>query len=144
MPDVGLVDAAIVEILANDAALAALCPDGVWWGLRRQEGGTAFVIVTLFDTPAKFRGLQNVTLYERSIYLVRATVLSKSRTQAREAAARIDVLLDGTVPDLSSAGHVAMDLQRIDRLALLESDANNQEVWHHSGGQYELMHYALP
>jgi hypothetical protein len=37
-----------------------------------------------------------------------------------------------------------MDLQRIDRLALLESDANNQEVWHHSGGQYELMHYALP
>lgn len=141
MPDIGLVDAAILELLANDSALAALCPDGVWWGLRRPEGGSAFVIVTLFDAPAAMRGLGDVLLFERSIYLVRATVLSKSRTPARQAAARIDALLQGVGPDLSAAGHTAMDLHRVDRVAYLEDDPINAAIWQHAGGQYELMHY---
>jgi len=139
--DVGLVDAAIVERLANDAALSALCPDGVWWGLRRPEGGAAFVIVMLFDAPSPFRGLHNATLYQRSIYLVRATILSTSRTPARQAAARIHELLHNALPDLSAAGHTAMDMQFVDRIAYLEDDPTNSAVWQHSGGQYELMHY---
>lgn len=142
MPDVGLVDAVIVSILANDPELAALCPDGVWWGLRRPEEGTAFVIVTLFDSPAALPGLQDVTLYERSVYLVRATVLGTARANARQAAARIDALLDHRLPNLSAAGHVAMNCKRVDRVAFLEDDPTNKAVWHHAGGQYELMHYA--
>jgi hypothetical protein len=130
-----------MELLANDAELTALCPDGVWWGLRRPEGGKAFVIVTLFDAPAPFRGLLDVTLYERSIYLVRATVYGTLRAQARQAAARIHALLDGALPDLAPAGHIAMDLHRVDRLAYVEDDPANKAVWQHCGGQYELMHY---
>ena len=141
MADAGLVDAAVVELLANDSQLAALCPDGVWWGVRRPEGGTAFVIVMLFDAPDPFRGLADATLYERSIYLVRATVQGTVRTPARQAAARIHDLLHGALPDLSAAGHTAMDCHRVDRIAYVEDDATNKAIWQHCGGQYELMHY---
>ena len=141
MPDVGLVDAAMVELLANDAALTALCPDGVWWGLRRPEGGRRFVIITLFDAPPPFDGLADATLYERSIYLVRATVFGTNKAPVRQAAARIDALLNKTVPDLSAAAHTAMHCKRVDRIAYVEDDPTNAVIWQHAGGQYELMHY---
>jgi len=142
MADTGLVDAALMELLANDAALGALCPGGVYWGIRPppDEGLTAFVIVMLFDHNEE-PGLSGITLYERTTYLVKAVIMAKSRTPTRQAAARIHELLQGVILDLTPAGYVAMDLHRVDRVAYPELDPANKAVWHHGGGQYELMHY---
>lgn len=144
MADAGLVDAAIMEVLANDAALRALCPDGVFWG-RAPQGSTAFVIAALFDhteTPA----LANDTLYERTVYLLKAVVQDSSKTPSRTAAARIHALLHGVGEelDLAAAGYVAMACRRIERVAYPEIDPVNSATWHHAGGQYELLSYPAP
>lgn len=144
MADSGLVDAAVIEILANDATLAALCPDGVYWGLRPAQAPAprSFVIVALFDHREEpgFGG----TLYERTTYLVKAVVLATSKTPARQAAARIDALLIGAILDLAPAGYTAMDCRRVDRIAYPELDLANKATWFHHGGQYELMSYPNP
>ena len=139
MADIGLVANLLMETLANDAELTALCPGGVYWNLRRPEGGTAFVIVATFDhteTP----GLGG-TLYERTTYLVRSSILSTTRTPSRQAAARIQTLLHGALLDLTPAGYAAMDLRRTEVIDFLVSDPADHGVWYHSGGHYELMHY---
>jgi hypothetical protein len=142
MADSGLVDAAVMEVLANDSALAALCPDGVYWGIR--PGGSpapgAFVIVALFDHREQ-PALAGDTLYERTNYLVKAVVFGTSKTPARQAAARIHELLHGAVLDLAPAGYTAMDMRRLDRVAYLEIDQMNKAPWHHHGGQYEVWSY---
>ena len=145
MADSGLVDAAVMELLANDATLSALCPDGVYWNIRPPRvppnpPASAFVIVALFDHIEQ-PGLGGITLWERTTYLVISRILAQSRTQARQAAARIQALLHGALPDLTAAGYTAMDFRRIDRVTLTEVDPINSATWHHFGGRYELMHY---
>jgi hypothetical protein len=142
MPDAGLVDAAVMEVLANDAALAALCPDGVYWDIRPPglPAPTAFVIVSHFDHRAA-PGLNDVTLYENAVYWVVARIMSTSKVAARQAAARIDELLHGTILDLTAAGYVAMHCARIDRRADTDVDLVNKVTWQYHGGQYELMSY---
>jgi hypothetical protein len=100
------------------------------------------VIVALFDHREQ-PALAGETLYERTNYLVKAVVFATSKTPARQAAARIHVLLHGVILDLSAAGYEAMDLRRIDRVAYPEIDLVNKATWHHHGGQYELMSYPL-
>lgn len=142
MSDSGLVDAAVMEVLANDATLRALCPDGVFWG-RAPAGATAFVIAALFDhreAPA----LAGDTLYETTVYLVKAVILASSKTPSRTAAARIHALLHGVPLDLTAAGYVAMDVRRLERVAYHEIDPANSSTWHHSGGQYAVMSYPVP
>lgn len=142
MSDIGLVDAAVVEVLANDAALTALCPDGVFWDIRPSGAPApqAFVIVSHFDYRAE-PGLNDDTLYERMLYWVVARVLSTSKTPARLAAARIHELLDGAILDLTAAGYTAMACARVDRRAYTEVDPANKSTWHHHGAQYELWSY---
>jgi len=142
MADSGLVDAAVMELLANDAELSALCPDGVYWGVRNRQGGRAFVIVGLGDHTEK-QGLAGITLYERTVYTVRATIHTNSRAQPRQAAARIHALLHGALLDLTAAGYVAMNMRRVERIALPDADPANSALWYHTGGQYELVHYPL-
>jgi hypothetical protein len=142
MADAGLVDAAVVEVLANDAALMTLCPDGVYWDIR--PGGSpapgAFVIVSHFDYRRE-PGLGGTTLYEEMIYWVVARIAATSKVPARQAAARIDALLHGTLLDLSAAGYTAMDCARVERRAYTDVDPVNKTTWHHHGGQYALMSY---
>ena len=142
MADIGLVDAALVEVLTTDAALTALCPDGVYWDLRPSGAPApeAFVIVSHFDYRRE-PGLADDTLYERILYWVVARIRSTSRTPARQAAARIDALLNGAILDLTPAGYTAMACSRVDRRSYLESDPANQSTWHHHGGQYEVWGY---
>ena len=142
MADIGLVDAAVIEVLANDAALTALCPDGVYWDIRPSGSPApgAFVIVSHFDYRTE-PGLADTTLYERMLYWVVARIASTSKTPARQAAARIHELLHGTILDLTAAGYTAMALTRIDRRAYTEIDPANKATWHHHGAQYELFSY---
>lgn len=140
MADARLVDSALMTLLSGDAVLMTLCPDGVWWGVPPQ-GATKAVVVALIDHSER-PALGGATLYERSVYLVKAVLLMVDGATPQGAAARIHELLHGAVPDLSAAGYTAMDLRRIERLRLPpEIDAANKARWQHEGGQYELMSY---
>jgi hypothetical protein len=141
MSDAGLVDAVVMEVLANDATLTALCPDGVFWG-RAPAGATRFVITALFDHTER-PALARDTLYETTVYLVKAVILDSSKTPSRTAAARIHTLLHGVDLDLTAAGYVAMDCRRMERVAYPEIDPANAATWHHSGGQYALVSYPV-
>jgi hypothetical protein len=139
MSDAGLVDAAVMEVLANDAALTALCPGGVFYGVAPQRA-TAWVRVTLFDSSAA-PALAGDTLYEQFVYVITAVILDASKTPGRLAAARIHALLHGAVLDLSAAGYVAMTCRRERRVAYPEIDPVNAATWRHTGGQYVVMTY---
>ena len=139
MSDAGLVDAALIEVLANDAALTALCPDGVFWG-RAPAGALAFVITALVDHTER-PALAGDTLYEDTVYLVKAVVQASSKTPSRQAAARIQVLLHGVPLDLAAAGYVSMVCRRLERVAYVEIDPVNAATWQHAGGQYVVMSY---
>ena len=140
MADRSLVDAALLELLANDAALKVLCPDGVYWDLA-PHGARAFVVAALLDgseTPA----LDRQTLYERTVYLVKAVVLASGGTVTRDAAARIHQLLHQAELDLTAAGYAAMVLRRLEPVRFTEIDPVDKSArWQHRGGQYELWSY---
>jgi hypothetical protein len=140
MADPSYVDTALMMVLANDAALMALCPHGVWWGAPPQ-GATKSVIVALLDHSDR-PALDSKTLYERSVYLVKAVLLMVDGATPQGAAARIHELLHNAVLDLSGSGYEEMSLRRIERLRLPpEVDPLNKARWQHEGGQYELMAY---
>lgn len=141
MADAGLVDAAIVERLANDATLTALCPDGVYWDLQpaSSPAPSAFVIVSHFKYDMTL-GL-GMTLYVKMLYWVVARVHDSSKAQARQAAARIDALLHAADLDLATAGYTAMHCLRIDRRADGDRDQHDKSAWQYHGALYEVMCY---
>jgi hypothetical protein len=139
----GLVDAVLVEVLNSDPVLTALCPDGAWWQLG-PAGLRAFVTVSIADgteTPA----LDRDTLYERTIYVVKAVVAGAGNTTSEDAAQRIHELLHHAELDLSPAGYTAMVCRRIEPVNYTEIDpAEKSARWQHRGGQYELVSYPTP
>lgn len=138
MADASLVDSAVLNVLASDSALQALCPDGVYWDLA-PAGASAFVIVTLFDHDDT-GGIHDADLYERTIYQVKAVIEATGGTVARDAAARIHTLLHRAALDLTDAGYTAMVCQRTRRLRYTEQDPVEPAVrWQHRGGHYEVM-----
>ena len=140
MADRSLVDAALLERLANDAALRALCPDGAYWDLA-PAGARAFVLMALLDG-SEVPALQRETGYERTIYLAKAVVLTSGGTVTRDAAARIHELLHQVDLDLAAAGYVALICKRIEPIRYTEVDpAEPSARWQHRGGQYEVMAY---
>jgi hypothetical protein len=147
MADAGLVDAAVMARLANDATLAALCPDGVYWGAAppRQPPATAFVIVAQLHH-AQRPALDSATLYEQTLYLVKAVMLTPSAAPPRQAAQRIDALLHNADLDLAPAGYAAIACRRIERVHTPpEIDPLDISArWQHVGGQYELWSYPSP
>ena len=140
MADAGLVDSAVMSVLANDATLAGYCPNGVYYGVA-PPGSTAFVTVDLMDHVDR-PGLDSVTLLERGLYMVKAVLLTASATPARLAAARIHELLDHVTLDLASAGYVPMVCRRIERYRKVEVDPVDKSArWQHQGGTYEVSSY---
>jgi len=142
MADAGLVDKVVMDVLAADATLAALCPDGVFWALAapHQPTPTAYVIVALVDHSER-PALNGETLYERTIYLVKAVMLTPGGADPGGAALRIHELLHGVELDLSPAGYAAMLSRQLERVRYTELDALNKLRWQHVGGQYEVWSY---
>jgi hypothetical protein len=137
MADASLVDSAVIDVLASDATLIGLCPDGVYWDLA-PAGAQSFVIVSLADHDDT-GGLDSRDLYERTVYQVKAVVESSGGTVARDAAARIQTLLNRATLDLTDAGYTPMACRRIRRIRFTESDPVAPATrWQHRGGQYEL------
>lgn len=142
MPASAEVDTALVAKLAQDAALTALLPNGVYMD-EAPPGSTRFVIVSLadhHDVPV-FGG----RALESSLYLVKAVALSTAITpaNAKAAEARIDALLDPLPPlppaTLEIPGYTFSAMYREERLRKLEPDEKDPSLrWAHRGGWYRV------
>lgn len=132
--DASEVDAAVSSTLVNDATLAALMTDGVYFDVAA-HGLTKFVIVSLLAHEDAY--LFGGSAWERFVYLVKAVALSSTGADVKTAAARIHTLLqDGS---LSPTGYGLMRMQRLERVRYTEVDDDTDQRWQHRGGQYEVL-----
>ena len=134
MPDSAAIEAALIGKLLGDSALTALCPDGVYFGVAKQSS-ERFVLVDLLDhhDEAVFGG----RAIESGLYLVKAVLKGNAGTQAAQAAARIDVVLEDQ--PLAAAGFNWMSTAREERVRITEVDDLDPSIrWQHWGGHYRI------
>jgi len=133
--DVAAVDAALIGVLASDATLAALLPDGVYVDVA-PSNKTRFVIVQQ-QTHEDVEGFVSA-LYETCQYRVTARVLESTGVNVNAAAARIHALLHDQVI-AAITGYVHMTTLRIERVKFTEVDAIDNDIrWQIAGGDYEV------
>lgn len=135
-PDSSAVDEAIIGILASDAELTTLMPDGVGFDVG-QKNALRHVVVSLMDHDDE-RQLGGKRAHETSLYLVKVVALGRPAAEVKRGAKRIDELLDGARPTI--AGYQVMRIRRVKRVRYSQPDPNNNDLsWQHRGGQYEVM-----
>jgi len=133
--NVAAVDAALVAVLANDAALLALLPDGVYLD-NPPANATRFVIVQyqIHEDVEGFRA----PLYESFLYGVTARVLETSVATANAAALRIHELLQDQILT-GIAGYTHMSTLRVGRVQTRDIDPIDNDIrWQIAGGDYEI------
>jgi len=139
MADSGDIDAAIVARLQGDAALKVLLPDGVWFDVAEQSKRN-YVLLNLviafdrpvFGAPAARRG------FEELLYMIKAVTFGSSGSTAKQAALRIDQLLEDA--PLVVANYAAVTIARVERFRDTEDDPNDATIrWQHRGGRYRVL-----
>jgi hypothetical protein len=145
--DSGEIDTAVLNHLASDATLMAFVPDGIWFD-EGPANGKRFVILSVFDTidDRRFEGRSHETV----IYMIKAVILTttpNATATARQAAARIDALLDPQPPDppatIVAPGYSIMASYRepaIPRVRHTEVDDVDPTIrFLHRGGHYRVV-----
>jgi hypothetical protein len=134
------IDEALLAVLANDATLRSLMPDGVFLNEAR-PGAKRFVLVTVEDADdrARFGG----RAYEEVRYLVKAVGFATLNPNMKAAAFRIDQLLEDM--PLTVPGYTHMVMSREGRIppATEVDDIDPSLRWYHWGGRYRVMQ-AIP
>jgi hypothetical protein len=129
------IDAAVIGILQNDAALKALMPDGVYMD-EAPPNSKRFVIVSLVlsEDRSAFPGKRVI---ESIVYLVKAVMLNSTNGNVKGAAARIDELLESK--PLTVNGYGWMTCNREERVRYTEVDDVDATIrWQHRGGRYRV------
>ena len=133
--NVAAVDEALIAVLAGDAELAALVPDGVWRDVA-PAGSTRAVTVQL-QTHEDIEGFR-APLYEEFRYRIVAHVLETTGAPADAAAARIHTLLQDTVLE-PITGYTHMSTLRIEVVRAQDPDPIDADLrWQLAGGDYEI------
>jgi len=131
-------DAAIVDLLTADSALAALMPDGVYID-EAPSGAQRFVIVSLTAPTVDTHTLDGGG-FEIVSYLVTANGVSSAigGPQIKAAADRIDAVLHDAAPVV--AGFPSVSIARTGRVRPpIDVDADDRSLrWYRRGGVYEL------
>jgi len=134
------IDAALVAMLGSDSTLLGYMPNGVFFD-EAPPGAQRFVIVSLIDEvdEAVFGG----RAIEDHLYLVKAVGLSTTAANLKEAAARIDALLEdqpiGLGSPVSVEGYEWMTCHRERRVRYTEVDEGDPSLrWRHRGGEYRV------
>lgn len=137
--DSGEIDNALVARLSGDATLHGLLPDGVYFD-EADQGKKNFCLVSLVEalTPGVMADPGDRRALEDCEYIVKAVMLNGSNTNARSAAARIDLLLEDA--PLTITGFACLSLQRVRRIRDLEVDSVDATIrWQHRGGYYRIV-----
>lgn len=137
MADSSDIDAALVVKLSSDAALLAICTNGVHVDVP-PVSAVNYVLVSLVDEvdEAKFGG----RAYEDALYMVQAVMRWDKDHPApniKGAAARIDVLLEDQ--PLTVSGYSWMTMHRESRIRATEVDDVDTSIKVlHRGGNYRV------
>jgi hypothetical protein len=135
VPDSANVDEAVRALLAADATLAALIPDGVHMDVA-PSGKKAFGIVSLViprDVP-----MMGGSAMEENLYLVKAVIRGNNAVNAKAAAARMHVLLEHQPLTITGYSHSLS--RRVERVRYQEVDPADSDIrWQHQGGRYEVV-----
>ena len=135
MADSSDIDQALIVRLASDSALLGYMPNGVYWGTA-PPGSTRFVTVDLVngdDVP-----MFGARSHEDKVYRVLARALSTTNPAIKDAAARIEELLEGAV--LTVAGYTTMVVERDGYLRFDDQDdVDPSLVWRNRGGLYRVV-----
>lgn len=152
MPDSGLIDNALVAKLGADATLLSYAQNGAYWENDGPPGMTLFVEVSLVDSNDWL--MFEARAAEEVIYQVKAVFRSNAgatelavRTAIRQAAARIDELLDPQPPAASAtltvSGYTLAIIERAEdfpRIHFTEIDEVDPRIkWFHRGAQYRVV-----
>lgn len=136
------VDTALIALLAADAALTALLPDGVFYDTA-PFGSTAFCIVGVIDHADSY--VLHGSAAERFLYLVKAVRQDSSDGAAavavEQAAQRIFDLLQDAHDDqrLAPAGYRTLLCHRANYVRYTDLDEEVDQRWLHRGGHYEIL-----
>ena len=138
-PDSGDIDRVVLDTLKADAALTALMPGGVYFNLAPPNLTRGFVLVTIDRSSDEgvfqHRGLEELRYVVQAVGLSRDVALGPMK----DAAARIDTLLEGDTPLATPADYVSVDCVRDERLAESVVDELDKSLhWHHFGGYYRV------
>jgi hypothetical protein len=134
LPDSSDIDAAVIERLQSDAQLQSLMVDGVYFD-PAPPGLKSYVVVSLViaEDAATFKRRE----YETLLYLIKCVQLTTSNAQIKQAAARIDELIEDHA--LTVEGYSWMTSHRVERVRYTEVDDTDSTVrWQHRGGQYRV------
>jgi uncharacterized protein DUF3168 len=137
MADSSDIDNAVSAKLGGDAALLALCPNGVYIDLA-PPNAERFVVISIVTTTddTTFEG----TAIESVVYAVKAVMLKSAGGDVKAAAARIHALLHDQ--PLTVAGYAWITMHRDDddpRIRYTEIDDRDPSIiWAHRGGNYRV------
>jgi hypothetical protein len=125
---------AIMALLAADATLSSLMPDGVFKDVA-PNSSTRFVIVSV--TLPQWEPMEAGRAFLRVLYLVEAVERTTSAVNVNAAAARIDALLEDQ--PLTITGFTHMQTRCLEPVDATEVDEENPDTrWQHRGGRYEV------
>jgi len=133
--NIATVTIALLQVLQNDPALAALLPDGAWFA-EAPPGATQFVIVQLISA-------MNVPMFggpafKDAVYLVEARALTTTGADVDAAYARIATLLTDT--PLAIDGYGTALIQFEEDVEMVEVDDIDPSIrWTRSGGHLHLL-----
>jgi hypothetical protein len=141
LPDFFAIRAAIVQKLMADGTLMGLMTDGVAWDIAPQNA-TKFVKLSLADSTragmfAEPAVAGSGVAYEEATYLILAVALASSGVDVRQAALRIEALLDNQ--PLTVANYTWMETtidRHVDITTVDPSDASIR--WQSRGGYYRV------
>jgi hypothetical protein len=135
----GAIDAAIVQALTSDSELAALMPDGVYFG-RAPQGSSQFVVVSLVPGTADAYAFDGYAV-ETLMYRVEAIALGTNLDAAAAAAVRIDAVLHDRRPaDWPISGYKVLRTERSEPIEDGMDDPDNTSVrWADRGGYYRVV-----
>jgi len=136
------VETAVIALLAADAELTALLPDGVWYDTA-PFGATAFCIVASIDHVDAY--VLHGAAAERFLLLVKAVCQDSSDGAAaiavEQAEQRIYTLLQDAhdTQRLAPSGYRTMLCHRANYVRYTDLDEEVDQRWLHRGGHFEVL-----
>lgn len=148
MSDTSDIASALIALLGSDVTLLGYMPNGVYYDQNTPPGSKKFVTVSIEDgiDEAVFGG----RAFEDGLYLVKAVALFNQRIvgqtllpKIKEAALRIDELLDEQTLTVTGYTHMAMFRERPFRETIRDA-IDPDLLWEHRGGFYRIQQALIP